>query len=171
MSRSAQELYGRERYGIPIGDLWPRLLPFLPEDATKRIDDANAFLDFTIIMAFYSALAVAFTGRAAFFDGHSQLSHILTTLASKIAFTLAPLLSCWLFYHLAVEATRGLGLQMQTAVDLYRLKLIDALGIVRPKTMEEEKEIWGELWSFFTMSKLPGPAVKFKPPAEPAAKA
>jgi hypothetical protein len=175
-----QELYALDRYGIPLGDLWPRLLPLLSADTTTQIDQAKSFLDFTVIMAFYSILSVLAVGYSVFHGplkaALSPLKALLLTQSSgplktvlvhttaiKILITLTPLLLCLMFYNLAIQATRGLGLQMQTAVDLYRLKLIDALGLVRPKTPEQEKQIWRELWLFFVQHLELGKYAQYKP--------
>jgi hypothetical protein len=175
-----QELYVLDRYGIPLGDLWPRLLPLLSADTTKQIDEAKSFLDFTVIMAFYSFLSVPAVGYSVF---HGPLKAALGPLKAlllarssgpllavlahptwiKILITLTPCLIGLMFYNLAIQATRGLGLQMQTAVDLYRLKLIDALGLVRPKTLEEERKIWRGLWLFFVEHLPLDKDIQYKP--------
>lgn len=154
-----QELYTFNRYGIALSDLWPRLDPLLPEDTHRRIDEANTYLDFVVIMAFYSALAALLAGAAAFYG-------IPRPLWPKVLLVSAPVLCYWLFYWLAVQATRAFGLQIQAAVDLYRLKLLDALGVPRPESPEKERAIWEEFHYFIVQAVMPKEHFRFKSTAE-----
>lgn len=152
---SVQELYPLNRYGINLSALWPRLMHVITEDARLRIEEANIYLDFTVLMSLLSLSAAVIAGIAAFY-GPSR------SLALRIFLPLFFLLSSWLFYHLAIQATQAFGIQIQAAVDLFRLKLLDALEIERPETPAEEQAIWREMHYFIAQAELPKEHVRFK---------
>jgi hypothetical protein len=60
----------------------------------------------------------------------------------------------FVFYWLSIEATRTFGSQVQAAVDLFRLKLLDALDVERPITPTKEKQIWEEIHSFIEQADI-----------------
>jgi len=75
----------------------------------------------------------------------------------------------WLFYQLAIQATRGLGVEVQSAVDTYRLKLLDLLGLERPADAEKEMKIWTHLRYFISQGDLPTQGVRVKTVPKPEA--
>lgn len=149
-----QELYPLDRYGITLSGLWPRLMHVMPADARDRLEDANIFLDFTVIMSLLSAVASAIavvtlveeSNRSLFPRGFLILIFVLST---------------WLFYGLSIQASAGIKHQVAAAVDLFRLNLLDSLGIERPSTPKEEFEIWKELRFFFAQADTPQDHVRF----------
>jgi hypothetical protein len=152
---SVLELHPLKRYGITLSSLWPRLMHVISKDARLRIEDANIYLDFTVLMSLLSLVAAGIVIIADFYDPPSNL--IL-----RIVFPFFLLLSFWLFYRLAIQATRTFGIQILAAVDLFRLKLLDALDIERPGTVAEEQQIWKELHYFIVQADLPEKHVRFK---------
>jgi hypothetical protein len=134
-------LYPLKRYGITMSILWPRLYEVLSENTRQRIEDANIYLDFTTNMSLLSIAAVAFAVFAAFYG-------TARTKTSEIAWLLILLFGFRVFYLLAIEATRAVSAQVEAAVDLFRLKLLDALGIDAPANSCQESEIWKKLHHF-----------------------
>jgi len=152
---AALEAYPFDRYGIGLSALWPRLVPILPEEVRLRIEDATTSLDFTVLISLLSlAAAVGAAGIALYGPPRDR--------AFEVAIPLALALAGWLFYRLAISATRALGVQVQATVDLFRLDLLDALEIERPSTPEQEKAIWTELRHFIAQADLPAHHVRFK---------
>jgi hypothetical protein len=141
------ERYPWKRYGLPLSELWPRLAPLLG-DTPKRVEDANIYLDFTVIMALCSLVGAAVGVTAVFRHPPDNFPGL------EVLPPLALLLGFGLFYRLAIEATRSFGLQLQAVVDHNRFKLLDALHVARPKTPGEEKALWDNLHSFFAQADL-----------------
>jgi hypothetical protein len=165
---AVNDLYAYKRYGITLSNLWPRLIQVVPEDARVRLEDANIYLDFTVIMSSVAALLAAVSIGLATWQKNSHLFYprnILVPVACFIGFVA--------FYRLSIEATRAFGSQVQAAVDLFRLKLLDALDIKRPSTPTQEKEIWKEIHFFIEQADLPVTHVRFKvsDPEQPPATA
>jgi hypothetical protein len=73
----------------------------------------------------------------------------------------APLFGWWLFYRLAMGATRAFADHIRAAVDLFRLDLLDALSIERPDTPADEQPIWRAIDAFIIQGDVPGPSVRF----------
>lgn len=152
------ELYPLQRYGIDLSTLWPRLAHVVTEDAKKRIDDATIFLDFTLMMSFLSALTVGSVLWKAVLSG--RLVGVEQSLVLGIHL-LVPLASCYVFYLLALRAVQVWSLQMQATVDLFRLKLIDALDLERPHDPESELAFWTDLRRFIAQADPPS-KLRFK---------
>jgi hypothetical protein len=143
---SVQELYPFERYGIYLSEIWPRLYHVLAKDVRRRLDEANIYLDFTVLASLLSIVAAVIACYSAFFTADDRV------LLLRILLPVIFLSGAWLFYHLAIQAMRGLGVEVQSAVDLFRLKLLDALSIERPRTPADERKIWSEMQAFITQA-------------------
>lgn len=83
-------------------------------------------------------------------------------LVFQTLFPLIFLLSSWLFYHLAIQATRVYALEIQANVDLFRLRLLEVLEIEKPGSPEEERKVWNEIRDFIVQGDLPTEHVRFK---------
>ena len=151
---SVQELHPFNRYRINLSLLWPRLRHVISDDVRLRLEDTNIYLDFTLIMSFLSFVAAVIAGITAFSGPPRNVPSLLLPLILLGSF--------WLFYRLAIQAMRSFGTQIQAAVDLFRLKLLDALEIERPANLEEEQKIWEEIRSFIAQADLPQKHVRFK---------
>lgn len=156
---SMLESYPIDRYGINLSDLWPRLLQVITKDARLRIEEANIYLDFMVLMSFLSLLAAIVASAEVFYHPPRAMSvHLLLILLC--------LLSSSFLYQLAIQAAKTFGFQVQAAVDLFRLKLIDAMQIERPSNPKKEKEIWTEMRYFISQAELPLKNIRFKRPDE-----
>jgi len=158
-----QETGPLHRYGINLSAIWPRLMHVLPAEVRQRIEDANIYLDFTIIMSLLSFISSGVAIYSAFYApaGRFKITIVLLIVACFAGF--------WLFYQLAIQATRGLGVEIQSAVDTYRLKLLDLLGLERPADAEKEMKIWTHLRYFISQGDLPTQGVRVKTVPKPEA--
>jgi hypothetical protein len=154
-----------KRYEISLSTLWPRLLHVVADDVRERVEDANIYLDFILMMSFLSVATsgVALTTVAIGPDRSRTLQALLVVL---------PLFGWWVFYLLAMGATRAFADHVRAAVDLFRLDLLDALSIERPDTPTDEQPIWRAIDGFIIQGDVPGPSVRFvkgnEPPPQPS---
>jgi hypothetical protein len=152
-----QELRPLKRYGINLSAMWPRLAYVMTPDSRARVEEANIYLDFTVIMSLLSLISCGISIYTAFDSPPRQT-------VTKIILPILCFVSFWLFYRLAIQATRAFGAEVQAAVDMFRLKLLDSLEIERPNNPQEEKQIWTELRYFIAQGDLPQQYVRFKKP-------
>ncbi|HZC99779.1 MAG TPA: hypothetical protein VFA46_06180 [Actinomycetes bacterium] len=143
-----------KRYWISLTDLWPRMLHVVADDVRSRVEDANAYVDFTLMMSFLSAGTVGVALVA--IDTGPARSWALRALLVAL-----PLVASWLFYQLAMSATRAFAEHVRAAVDLFRLDLLDALSIERPRIPADEQPIWDELERFIAGADVPARYVHF----------
>jgi len=142
------ELHPLNRYGINLSALWPRLIHVLTEDARARIEDSKIYLDFTVLMSLFSLVTIG-VAIASDFLGPNRDTWL------KILLPALALLASIAFYNLAIHANRAYAVQIEAAVDLFRLKLLDALEISRPQNMAEEKRKWEQLRYFIVQAETP----------------
>ena len=95
---AVQELYSLSRYGIALSDLWPRLNEVIPKDTRERVEEANIYRDFTVIMSMLSIVGACLAVVAAFSE--PRPARYLRILGA-----VGLLVSAVVFYRLAVEAT------------------------------------------------------------------
>jgi hypothetical protein len=147
MLAAVNDLYPYRRYGITLSNLWPRLIQILPEDTSRRITDANIYVDFTMVMSFLSAMLAL---------GSAYLGVIKPALPFR-NFVAAAIFffASFVFYYLTIQARRGFGTEVQAAVDLFRRKLMAALDIDPPSTLPEERNIWEKIHFFIQQADLP----------------
>ncbi len=130
--------YSRVRYGIQAPLLHPRLAQVVDKDYQAKLDDARTFFDFAVLATFLCAMAGLFVavwsawpprtlspGRALVALGWFGASH--------------------LFYRVTVAGARTYALALNSAIDLFRLKLLDALAVAAPADVAAEREVWREL--------------------------
>lgn len=175
------ELYTQDRYKIVLEELWPRLEMVMSDEIKKQVEDSRQLLDFAVVMTALSGVAALF-----------QIGHAASRLYLELHFTrrishhAAPLFPVsaehWLlmgvgllvcvvavraFDEVAVQAARGYGARLCSAVDLCRLDLLKSLSIPAPKTRAEETDLWEQLSAFIREAE-PLKNVGYRPePAEP----
>jgi hypothetical protein len=142
------------RYGINLTAIWPRLVHVVPADSRRHIDDANTFLDFSVIMSTLSLLTVGVACVAARYGEPRDMVVSLSLAALGVVFFS-------IFYRLSVLAARAFTAQVEAIVDLFRLKLLDALDFERPSTPAMEKKAWTELRMFIVQAE-PTRTLRFK---------
>jgi hypothetical protein len=157
------EEYSAQRYGISAVVLWPRLLAKIDAPYAAFIDNAKTSFDFTLNMSLLAALSSMLTIWIGIrFD---------VVWAWKAVFfgVLA-----WLFYEASIAGATAWGNAVKSAVDLYRLPLLAALGYeFKPKSVEDEKAIWGGIAVDCSFPDWPGEHQPYAPvpAAAPAASA
>jgi hypothetical protein len=167
------ELYPLNRYGISLSAIWPRLTQIIPDGVRAKLDDASNYLDFMILVSLLSLLTTIFSLIVALTPELRALSPLIRInwlfgieYNPRIFFPILFLLLFWLFYRASIKAAMALGVQIQSTVDLYRLKLLDALDIERPKDAKDELKIWGALLKFICSAEVPGDEIRFKIPVD-----
>jgi hypothetical protein len=134
----AFETYGVSRYGLDSQTFWYELVTVAPDALQKEEQDARAVVDF-----FVSAIYLA-----AIFSVVAILISILRAdLQSLVAGAIAAMLIPF-FYSRAVKSVRQWRFVVQALVNVGRLKLAGALGLVLPSTLEEERLMWQALTGF-----------------------
>jgi hypothetical protein len=128
------EVYGWNTYGLNTQTLWYRIIAVIPESASKAHDTARANVDFFVCLL-YCHLLVGMTAALALLSGRQGEWRLL------VAFALC-LLVAGLSYRLAIVATDEWASSIRALTDLCRLPLANALGLILPHTLQEEREMW-----------------------------
>ena len=133
--RAAEEQGGRS-YGMDAVVLWPRLFPLLPERITEILADQRDQLDLAARFAVVFLIAALVAG---------------STLALNDWWSVVPL-AClalaWLAYRAAIAAALAYGDGIQTAFDLHRFDLLEALHLALPPDRDTERKANRELCDF-----------------------
>jgi hypothetical protein len=138
---AVMEEYPLARYGMDSMVFWPyvRVVMSKENDALlAQIDSQKLLVDFSTHLSLILGI-IAVEGL------------ILTVLRPAVivlVVALVALFFCWTFYQSAVSYVRTLGLLINQAFDLYRLKVLDMLEIARPATLDEEYWVWNRLAAF-----------------------
>jgi hypothetical protein len=148
------------RYGIALGELWPRLSEVLSSAASERIDEAQTYVDFTLALTTLAAAAGAVSAYALLPDAATAWSGDWAAWRSSpwLAWAITSVLlfaASFVFYRLAIGASLVLNRQMQGATDLFRLKVLEQMEIAKPRTPGEEAEIWRELSAHIVQATRP----------------
>jgi hypothetical protein len=109
--------------------MWPRLYFILPADALEKIAEHRNQLDISVRLSL--SLGV----------GSIATTVLVLPYPAWWAVPVAFALMSWFAYKSAVSAATAYGVVVAAAVDVYRLKLLQALRIKMPKDTEEEREI------------------------------
>jgi hypothetical protein len=134
--------YALNRYGADYAVLWPRLEAVMRKERPElgeALQDATAQLEFHVTMFWMTCL---FT---------SSWIVLLTAFGFNVwlfvGVTVLGLAACIAWYHLAAGSYAALADKAMTAVDLTRLKVFNALGVIEPRNTDEEREYWTDLSS------------------------
>ena len=125
----ARERSPERKYGLDTIICWPRLWPLLPENLRADLISARSTLDRLVELWFWGLLFWIWT--------------IWTPWAVVIG-----LLWMLIAYQIACQAVMTHGELLETAFDLHRFLLYDALGWNRPKNSQEEKVLGAQLTEF-----------------------
>ncbi|MDA2916060.1 hypothetical protein MYX64_04345 [Nitrospinae bacterium AH_259_B05_G02_I21] len=146
--------YPKLRYGIDIESIWPRLLHVIPENYFKRLSDSKIYLNFTVIISFFSFIIALISIPYSYLFWNSNEIHNFRRgiVVLIIAFSFARI-----FYLLSIEAARVFGEMMKSSVDLFRRKLLNELNIdlsnvLTPK--DEKEQIWEKLSAFIILGSV-----------------
>ena len=149
--------YPKSRYGIDMTCLWPRLLHVVSKEEKyfEKINDAKIYLDFTVIMSFFSLsialIALFFYLPYSLWKYYSEPFIIRGGIVLILGFV-----SFYVFYYLSVGAAKVFGEMMKSSVDLFRRKLLEELNIEESQlsTLEKEKEIWKKVSNLIIRSSV-----------------
>jgi hypothetical protein len=125
------ERVGR-RYRLDLAVAWPRLAVLLPGAERLLVDRATRRLDAAVFraagwaLAAVPLLAAAAASRSLYVWLPMEAGAVVAVLFSRSA------------YREAVGRSIALGQLMESATDIHRLALLDALGLRRPATADEE---------------------------------
>lgn len=132
----------RRRYALDLGLAWPRLEALIPAEERqpvaserRRMDAAVSLTAGWLVATVWLAAALIATAASGF-----QIPAIL--LAASAVGALALYTNS---YRQAVDRTIAHGRLVESAVDLHRLSLLDALGWRRPETLVEERSVFAAL--------------------------
>jgi len=133
----ARERSPERKYGLDAVICWPRLWPLLPEHVRIDLANARSSLDRLAELWFWGVLFLFWTPWLPW--------------AAAIGLI-------WIFviYKMAGESAMAYGDLLESAFDLHRLSLYDAVGWQRPANNEEEKSLGTQMTEFFwrgTLSK------------------
>lgn len=134
----ARERSPERKYGLDAIVCWPRLWVLLPEHVRMDLANARASLDRLVEFLFLGLL-------------FSLWSIWATRWALAISLV-------WMIvtYRLALQAAMIYGDLLETAFDLHRFSLYDAIGLRRPKDNQEEKALGKALTEYLWRGTLPG---------------
>lgn len=152
----AFETFPRVMYGFEAIDGWSRILAVVPEEYRILIDNAKTQVDFWVNMGFVSALLLVEYLGITYYQGSFEAIWLLVLIA------LALLIAPYRARRVAVEW----GDLVKAVFDLYRFDLLDALGIERPASREEERVIWTKV-SQAIVYRLPSTLPDLKKPQKP----
>jgi len=128
------EVYGLNRYRLDSQLLWYELTAATPKQLTRQIDTAQAGVDFFICLL-YGQLLVAVTALASLIASHAHNRVLLITAAALVVLT-----PIW--YRLAWINTDDWAFTVRALVNLGRKPLAEGLGLVLPRELDREREMW-----------------------------
>jgi hypothetical protein len=136
---AALENYGLTRYGINLPTFWSRLLTVLQaeKDYLTVIEDAKVQLNFLVSCCWLAVFTTATWAVVLLARGSSISRFVITMIAGPILVRIC--------YVAAVENYVAFGEVVRSAVDLRRLKLLEALHIQRPTSLRDERRVWEAL--------------------------
>jgi hypothetical protein len=144
----AAEDHALDRYGINAIVVWPRLYVLLPSQFTAAIAAAKTPLD---LMAAIGALAVAFTAAG------TAIAIAMLPWYAALACAGGGLVVACLAYAGAVQAARPYAQLIRAAFDVHRGLLLDAAGLRRPRTYQDERLQWQQLSHLWLQGAPDGP--------------
>jgi hypothetical protein len=125
----AREQSPERKYGLDAIICWPRLWPLLPENVRSDLSGARLNLDRLVEFWFWGLLFLLWT--------------FLIPWAVVIS-----LLWMFIAYSMACQSALSYGDLLESAFDLHRFLLYDALGWARPENTQVEKTMGCELNEF-----------------------
>jgi hypothetical protein len=137
----AFETYGADRYQLDSQLLWIDLVAVAPDGLRKELDTARSSVDF-FVAAIYLSLAVGIAAFVAALVAPSgpDVGVLVVGIGSLI---LAPV-----SYRSAVTSCSYWDATVRALVDIGRVPLAAALGLVLPSTIERERKMWNLVVSF-----------------------
>ncbi|MDO8206684.1 MAG: hypothetical protein Q7T38_02560 [Gallionella sp.] len=128
----AFETYSTVMYGMDSIPLWPRLSAIIPEAYMEALNAARAKMDFTINMVYLAAVI---------FMVYCIFAALTETLPALWIAGLA-ILIMWGAYRMAIINAIQWGNLVKSSFDLYRYDLLKQMGLERPASWEQERDLW-----------------------------
>lgn len=132
----AREYSPERKYGLDALICWPRLWPLLPENMRMDLSNARASLDRMAELCFWGLLFLLWV----FLNSWALVVGLLWMVMS---------------YSMAQQAAMAYGDLLESAFDLHRFSLYDAMGWPRPNNSEEEKMLGSQLTEYLWRGTLP----------------
>ncbi len=131
--------YADSRYGIAFDVVWPRLQKILQGDDKfyEVLQDAKTTVDFFVSMFW---LAMAYVAGALVYlalESHTLVLYLGMAIAGAAVVVLC--------YRLTVINYGAFAELVRSGLDLYRIKLLEALQMPVPKGSSEERDLWEAL--------------------------
>jgi hypothetical protein len=139
---AAAEDYPAQLFGIDAVLLWPYLVPTLVETGySKFIEREKAIFDLLLnSMVLVAVLGLEIGYLDAFLTGFTwRLPLELALIGGGVG----------VLYYLTTHGAMGWGSTIRAAFILYRHKLREALGLVKPDSYDEERKLWKRISDFY----------------------
>lgn len=136
---ASMDAYAMSRYRVNLNTFWSRLQSVVQEHAGffATLQEAKAQLDFLVSIVWLAAITTAVWLVVLPATGHDWRIFLAVAAGGPLVMQLA--------YRAAIENYVAFGEIVRTAIDLYRLELLDALSIARPMRLAQERELWEAL--------------------------
>jgi hypothetical protein len=134
--RAVTEKYAETSYGANFAYLWPRLQLVLPKDEkfAGTVELASSQLDFALLTLTLTMVFNAFWIPALILFGDSPLPFLAVGILGPLVLR---------FFYLMVEESHvSFAGVVQAAIDGFRLNLLGALHLPRPRSLSAERELW-----------------------------
>ena len=128
--------YPSKRYQMESGIFWGRLRNVMPDDYLATVQEPRILLDFALAMA---SLAAAYCLLALLFG-----PWIWYKPALWFSLAAASMVLSYFFYRIGVNAAYQHGELIRSSYDLFRLDLMEVLGLPHPANLLVEQAQWAE---------------------------
>jgi len=150
--------YTYKRYGVEIEYLLPRLTKVIEKEYADLIAERKMFFDFSVAMSFLLSLATFILFPYGIYQICGLFKNAFLDNLLPAVFCLTPSLAACvaavLFYRSSISSAGSYGMMINSAVDLFRLSLINVLKIQEP-SIADEPVLWDQLNSWFADAKRP----------------
>lgn len=159
---NAMETYAERRYNCNLALFWSNLQFAIPKDARAlaTLEDAKAKLDFMVGCAWLTLLSalvwVAVLG--------SSSDRLCWFLGAGIG---GPTIA-YLWYRAAIEQYRAFADVVITALDMYRLDILQVLRVPEPADAADERETWATLHRLANYPEGENENFRYQPAKSPA---
>ena len=128
--------YPAKRYKLESEIFWPRLRKVVPSEYLSTVQEPRILLDFALAMA---SLALVYCVMVLIVGPWLWYEFDIWILLSLVSLVIT-----YFFYRLAVNAAYQYGELVRSTFDLFRLDLMQALGLPRPANFFVEQKQWEE---------------------------
>lgn len=155
---AAAEYYPK-RYGIDAVPIWSKLVSAIPskDGMMEKINEANNQCQFLLNGALLWTLFAGGCLAAAIFKIIFWVFKLQPSITNHDIWTLIYLMLAgiavgfaFFFYEASLFNVGQFGSMIRATYDLYRFRLLDALHLKLPKSLDEEKKTWQKLSRFMT---------------------